>query len=144
MSNIWQDIKYGFRRLLKNPGFSVIVVLTLALGIGANSAVFSVFDNVILQLLPVRNPKELVLIEVDGSQAPGMAMSDNHQTVHSYPQYIDFRDHMEVFSGVIARTYLTMIFTQGGRGDRISGEMVSGNFFDVLGIKPECGRLFRD
>ncbi len=144
MSNIWQDIKYGFRRLLKNPGFSVIVVLTLALGIGANSAVFSVFDSVILQLLPVQNPKELVLIEVDGSQAPGMAMSDNNQTVHSYPQYIDFREHTEVFSGVIARTYLTMVFSQGGRGDRISGEMVSGNFFDVLGIKAECGRLLRD
>jgi predicted permease len=144
MSTLINDIKYAFRQLRKSPGFTVIIVLTLALGIGANSAVFSVFDRVILQLLPVQNPRELVLIEVDGQEAPGMAMSDSHQTVHSYPQYTDFRNHTEVFSGVIARTYLKAVFTQGDLGDRIDIEMVSGNFFQVLGIQAECGRLFNN
>jgi predicted permease len=142
MTLLWQDIKYGFRMLARNPGFTAVVVLILALGIGANTAVFSVFDRVILQLLPVENPRELVLIEVDGDQMPGMASADNHMTVHSYPQYRDFCERSDVFSGVIARTSTPLVFTHRSEGDRARGELVSGNFFDVLGIRAACGRLF--
>jgi len=144
MSTLCKDIRYGFRQLWKTPGFTVVAVLILALGIGANTAVFSVFDRVMLQLLPVKNPRELVLIEVDGSQAPGMATSDNHRSVHSYPQYRDFCERSDVFAGVIARTSASVLFAHRAEAERVRGELVSGNFFEVLGIRAVWGRLFTD
>ncbi len=144
MSTFINDIRHAIRKLARTPGFTAVAVLVLALGIGANTAVFSVFDRVILQLLPVENPRELVLIEVDGPRAPGRASSDNQRTVHSYPQYRDFREQAEVFSGVIARTSAPIVLAHDSQANRISGELVSGNFFDVLGIRPAKGRLFTD
>lgn len=144
MTTIVNHIRYGFRMVARNPGFTTVAVLIMALGIGANTSVFSVFDRVILQLLPVENPRELVLIEIDGPEAPGMANSDNHQTVHSYPQYRDFRDRTEVFSGMLARTSVPLVFTHGSEAHRAAGELVSGNFFNVLGIQAARGRLFSD
>jgi putative ABC transport system permease protein len=144
MTTFVNDIRYGFRMLARNPGFTAVAVLIMALGIGANTSVFSVFDRVILQLLPVENPRELVLIEIDGDQAPGMANSDNHCTVYSYPQYQDFRDRAEVFSGMLARTSAPLVFTHGSEAHRATGELVSGNFFNVLGIRAAHGRLFSD
>ena len=135
------DIRYALRVLGKNPGFTLVAVVTLALGIGANSAVFSVFDQVILRLLPVENPRELVLIDLEGPHAPGREISDNSRGVHSYPQYMDFQDRADVFSGIAARSFASMVVAIGGKGDRANGELVSGNFFDVLGLKPARGRL---
>ncbi len=144
MTTFINDIRYGFRMLSRNPGFTAVAVLIMALGIGANTSVFSVFDRVILQLLPVENPRELVLMEIDGPQAPGMANSDNHCTVYSYPQYRDFRERAEVFSGMLARTSVPLVFAHGSEAHRATGELVSGNFFNILGIRAIRGRLFSD
>ena len=141
MGALWQDLRFGLRRLAKNPGFTAVVIITLALGIGANTAVFSAFDQVILRLLPVENPRELVLLEIDGPHAPGMSSSDNDHTVYSFPQLNDFIERSEVFSGVIARTRAPVAFAHEGEGERVTGELVSGNFFEVLGVRPLLGRL---
>ncbi len=144
VNDILNDIRYGLRQLGKTPGFTAVAVLILALGIGANTAVFSVFDHVMLKLLPVAKPHELVRIEIDGPQPPGMAMSDNHGTVHSVPQYHDFCTQTDLFSGVVARTSAPLVVVHAGAGDRARGELVSGNFFAVLGIDAERGRLFTE
>ncbi len=144
MTSLWREVRFIFRALAKTPGFTAAAVVILALGIGANTAVFSVFDRVILQLLPVRNPRELVLIEVDGPEPAGMAGSDNDSTVYSYPQYVDFCERNDVCSGIIARTSAPLVFASGAQVDRASGELVSGNFFEVLGIRAKRGRLFTE
>jgi putative ABC transport system permease protein len=140
-----KDLTYAVRTLVKNPGFSLVAVLTLALGIGANSAVFSAFDQIILELLPVKNPRELVLLEIDGPQVTGQASADNHHTVHSHPQLLDYRERTgEIFGGVAGRTFAPAAFSFEGDGERIYGDMVSGNFFELLGVKPAVGRLFTE
>ncbi len=141
MSAFVYDVRYAIRKLERTPGFTAVAVLILALGIGANTAVFSVFDRVMLQLLPVENPRELVLIEIDGPQAPGRASADNDRTVHSYPQYRDFCERADVFSGVIARASTPLVLVHGAEADRVRGELVSGNLFEVLGVRAAHGRL---
>jgi predicted permease len=135
METIWQDIRYALRVLRKHPGFTVVAVLTLALGIGANAAIFTLTDAVLLQSLPVKDPNQLTTIS---SFEP---RSGNNNSF-SYPLYQDLRDKNEVFSGVIARGGAQMNVSFDGRNDRVRGELVSGNFFDVLGVRPWAGRLF--
>ena len=133
-----QDIKYTLRLLLKQPGFAAVVVLTLALGIGANAAIFSLTDKVLLQSLPVQKPEDLVLLSTyDGQGGP-----DNGDDSFSYPMYQDLRDQNEVFSGVIAHGGAQMNVTYGDQSVRVNGELVSGNFFQTLGVSPWVGRLF--
>jgi predicted permease len=130
------DIRYALRMLAKNPAFAGVVVLTLALGIGANAAIFSMLDTVLLQSLPVTNPDQLaVLSTYDPKEGPGFDSS------FSYPMYQDLRDHNSVFSGVIARSGAQMNVSYGDQTERVSGELVSGNFFEVLGVRPWAGRL---
>jgi len=136
------ELRYALRMAWKSPAVSAVAVLSLALGIGANSAVFSVFERVILRLLPVANPQELELLEVAGKQAPGMAMADHRHTVHSYPQYIDFGERAKSMAGLMARMGAPVTFAHQGEGERAAGELVSGNFFQVLGVRPHRGRLF--
>lgn len=138
---MFNDLRYVLRLLRRSPGYSILAVVTLALGIGPNSALFSAFDQVILRLLPVQDPRQLVLINIDGPPAPGMSSADNRHTVYSYPQFLDYRQRSEVFQGVIARASMPVLFADGNMGERISGEMVSGNFFQVLGLKAARGRL---
>jgi len=131
------DIRYALRMLAKNPAFAGVVVLTLALGIGANAAIFSLLDQVLIQSLPVANPDELVVLSAyypkDG---PGIDGS------FSYAMYQDLRDRNSAFSGVIARGGTQMNVTYGDRTERVLGELVSGNFFEVLGVRPWAGRFF--
>jgi predicted permease len=130
------DIRYALRMLAKNPAFAGVVVLTLALGIGANAAIFSMLDTVLLQSLPVTNPDQLaVLSTYDPKEGPGFDSS------FSYPMYQDLRDRNSVFSGVIARSGAQMNVSYGDQTERVSGELVSGNFFEVLGVRPWAGRL---
>ena len=136
--NLWRDVKYAFRVFRKYPGFTTIVVLTLALGIGANTAIFSLMDQVMLRALPVRDPGELVLLDGPG---PFRGRTFNDQTF-SYPTYKDFRDRTEVFSGVIARFPMAMTIVWNGESERASGELVTGNYFEVLGVRPALGRVF--
>jgi len=121
--------------LRKNPGFSLIVIATLALGIGANAAMFSLTDRVLLQRLPVSNPDQLVVL---GTRDP--AEPDQNESF-SYPMYQDLRDRNQVFSGVIARGGAQMNVSYGDQNGRVSAELVSGNYFDVLGVRPYAGRL---
>ena len=130
------DIRYALRMLMKNPAFAGVVVLTLALGIGANAAIFSLLDQVLLQSLPVANPDQLAVLSVYEAKEPDIDSS------FSYPMYQDLRDRNSVFSGVIARGGTQMNVSYGDRTERVSGELVSGNFYEVLGVRPWAGRLF--
>lgn len=131
------DIRYALRMLAKSPGFACVVVFTLALGIGANAAIFSLMDRVLLQSLPVANPDQLaVLSSYDPKDGPDIESS------FSYPMYLDLRDKNDVFSGVITRGGTQMNVSYGDRTERVRGELVSGNFFEVLGVQPWAGRLF--
>lgn len=131
------DIRYALRMLAKNPGFACVVIFTLALGIGANAAIFSMLDQVLLQSLPVANPDQLaVLSSYDPKDGPDIGSS------FSYPMYQDLRDKNDVFSGVIVRGGTQMNVSYGDRTERVRGELVSGNFFEVLGVRPWAGRLF--
>ena len=137
LTQIVQDIRYAIRLLAKNPGFTTVVVLTLALGIGANAAIFSITDKVLLQSLPVPNPEQLaVLSAYDPKDGPDFESS------FSYPMYQDLRDRNEVFSGVIARGGAQMNVSYADQNERVRGELVTGNFFEVLGVRPWAGRFF--
>jgi predicted permease len=130
------DIRYALRRMTQSPVFAAVVVLTLALGIGANAAIFSLLDQVLLQSLPVANPDQLVVLSAYDAKEPVLDSS------FSYPMYQDLRDRNAVFSGVIARGGTQMNVSYGDQTERVRGELVSGNFYEVLGVRPWTGRLF--
>ena len=132
--------KYAFRSLRKNLGFSLIVILTLGFGMGANAAIFSLMDQVLLRRLPVRDPSQLVFLDGPGAF---QGRTFNRMTF-SYPMYKDFRDRNEVFTGLLARFPTAMTIAWEGRSERINGDIVSGNYFDVLGVRPALGRVFND
>ncbi len=138
MQTIWQDLRYGARMLVKKPGFTLIAVITLALGIGANTAIFSVADKLLLRPLPVKDPHQLALIA-------GESVNPNFRsTVFSYPDYVDYRDQNEVFSDLFAFTQTDVKFGGGEQSDKIGIELVSGNYFDALGVAAAQGRVIRD
>src|SRR5215204_1208820 len=137
IAELTNDVRYALRMLAKNPAFAGVVVLTLALGIGANAAIFSLLDKVLLQSLPVASPDQLAVLSVyDPKDGPDIDSS------FSYPMYQDLRDRNSVFSGVIARGGAQMNVSYGDRTERVRGELVSGNFYEVLGVRPWAGRLF--
>ena len=134
----WQDLRFAARMLRKNSGFTAVAVVSLALGIGGNTAIFTLLDQVLLRLLPVRNPQELVQIQWHGERNTD---SMGTGTV-SYPFYRDIRDRSQVFSGVLCRFPLTLSVAHQGQTDRVEGELVSGNYFQVLGVPAALGRHF--
>ncbi|MCP5114930.1 MAG: hypothetical protein GY953_29210, partial [bacterium] len=136
------ELRQILRRLTNAPGFTAIVILTLALGIGANTAVFSLFDQVILRLLPVRDPGKLVLLESSEDRLPGWSFSDNHSSVHSYPAFRELREGNTVFTDILARSGAPASLSYKGSSERVDGELVSGNFFDVLGVSACRGSTF--
>ena len=134
IETLMQDLRYGARMLVKNPGFTAIAVLTLALGIGANTVVFSIINAVLFRPRPVAEPERLVeLYSSDARNPYGGA---------GYQDYLSFRDQGEVFSGLAA--YRPKRFMLGGEDgvEPVIGEMVSGNYFEVLGVKAFSGRTF--
>jgi predicted permease len=136
-----RDFRYTGRALRRNPGFAAIAVFTLALGIGANTAIFTLLDQILLRLLPVKNPHELVLLTMRGRHY-GSNWGGN---AISYPMYTDFKEHNEVFTDTFCRFPIYVSLSQsaqGGQADRIPAELVSGSYFDVLGVQPIAGRLF--
>jgi predicted permease len=133
------QLRFTWRTFRRNPGFVAVAVGSLALGIGANTAVFSLFDQVLLRSLPVAGPERLVLFHTEG-QDPGWAMADNFAKVYSYPNYKDFRDRSEVFDGVAARAGASATVMESGGAANASVELVSGNFFQVLGVRANMGR----
>ena len=141
MGALLQDARYAFRMLAKSPGFTLVAILTLALGIGANAAIFSVTDQVLLRLLPVQKPEELVVLRSPGPN-PGRNWSDGDVGVaFSYPMYKDLRDHNPVFSGLLARFAIQASVSGQGQTELANGELVSGNYFEVLGVRPALGRV---
>jgi predicted permease len=137
MNGLSRDIRHAIRSLRQAPGFVLIVVLTLGLGIGANTAIFSLMDQVLLRPLPVHDPSALVLLDGPGA-FQGRTVN---LATFSYPMYVDFRDRNEVFSGVLARFPLSTTVVWRGASERANGELVSGNYFDVLGVRPALGRM---
>src|SRR5579863_900672 len=142
MHTLWQDIRFGLRVLGKNPGFTIIAVVTLALGIGANTAIFSLMDQVLLRRLPVRNPSELVVLHAPGP-ITGRASSDGDVTESfSYPMYKGLRDGAANAIALIARSSSDASLASQGQTERGRLELVTGNYFDVLGVTPAIGRVF--
>jgi predicted permease len=137
---MWNDLRFGFRTLRRSPVFTIVAVLSLALGIGANTSIFSLLSQVMFRFLPVADPARLVVFHTEG-QRNGRSSSDNFEAVFSYPMYRDLRDRNQVFSGVITRSSAPVSLSYNGQTERARAEMVSGNFFDVLGVRPFIGRL---
>jgi predicted permease len=138
LSNIGQDVRYALRGLRRAPGFTAAAVISLALGIGANTAIFSLFHTLMLRLLPVANPQELVSLYRTGGWGKGYV---------SYPLYREVAKRADLFTGVVARTGVAKArFTPqpGGREQFVQREFVTGNYFQVLGVAAEVGRLFTD
>jgi predicted permease len=138
MGNIVGDIRYAARVLAKNPLFTAVAVLTLALGIGANTAIFTLLDQILLRLLPVKNPQQLGLLTMRGRHY-GNNWGGN---AISYPMYRDFQDHNQVFSGMFCRFPTRVSLTFGGQAERVEAELVSGTYFSVLGVTTALGRTF--
>src|SRR5687768_4952167 len=137
MSHLLADIRFALRTFSKSPVFTTVAVASLALGIGANTAIFTLMDQVLLRMLPVRDPEQLVQLDQKGP---------NNGSIHgprafSYPMYKDFRDRTDIFSGVIARVLTEVSFTHKSQTERVNAEIVSGNYFDSLGVRAARGRL---
>ena len=136
LAGLWQDVRFGIRMIIKNPGFSVAAIITLALGIGGNAAIFTIFNAVLLRPLPYSDPQKLVTLAVSRS---GELESVNPFSIVRYEM---IRDRSHSFAGVAA--YCVEFFNLTGRGEplQVHAARVSSNFFDVLGVKPQKGRFF--
>lgn len=137
LGDLWQDLRYAARMLIRNPGFTVIAVLALALGIGANSAIFSVVNTVLLRPLPFKNPDALMMIWEDATH---LGFPDN---TPSPANFIDWRDQNTVFDGMAAMAQGSFNLTGAGEPERCDGRRVSANIFNLLGVEPILGRTFR-
>ncbi|MCU0913808.1 MAG: ABC transporter permease [Planctomycetes bacterium] len=138
MRTFWHDIRYGLCSLGRRPGFTAAVVLTLALGIGANTGIFTIFEQVLLRSLPVRDPGALVLVRTQG-RSIGTAWGS---TTLSYPMFQDFQASTALFEGVFCRRGETAAVDDGRGAERIEIELVSASYFEVLGVRPVLGRTF--
>src|SRR6201987_3514903 len=138
MAAILQDFRYSLRTLRKSPVFLAVAVLALALGIGANTAIFTLVHQLILQPLPVRDPDQLVMLAGRGKHYGG----NNGRDRLSYPMYQEIRDKNQVFSGMFCTYPATVSASFQGRTELIGADFVSGNYFPVLGIGAALGRVF--
>ena len=140
LDTAWRDFKYSLRTLGRTPGFTTIAILTLALGIGANTAIFTLLDQILLRLLPVKNPQELVLLTMRGRHY-GSNWGGN---AISHPMFRDFRDHNDVFTDMFCRFPFSGSLSFNGRAERVDLELVSGTYFSTLGLRPYLGRVFSE
>ncbi len=136
LAALWQDLRFGARMLLKQPGFTLIAVLTLALGIGANTAIFSIVNAVLLRPFPYKEPERLVILQ-ERFNAGGRSSP-------SYPNLVDWRAQNTAFEAISAvRGNESFNFTGAGEPERLQGRLVSAEFFSLLGVEPLLGRGFR-
>jgi hypothetical protein len=138
MGGMLADLTFALRTLRRSPLFTSIAVLSLGLGIGANTAIFSLMDQLLLRLLPVKHPESLVMLYQKGSNMGG---NDGERT-NSYPICQDFQQRAEPFSDVFCQKMTDVSITLDGQTELVAAEMVSGNYFSALGVKPAIGRLF--
>ncbi|PYY10887.1 MAG: multidrug ABC transporter substrate-binding protein, partial [Acidobacteria bacterium] len=147
METLFQDLRYALRLFVKSPAFTSVAVLTLALGIGANTAIFTVVNGVLLRMLPIRDPQQLVVVG-DPTRANGRSNGTPRIDIFSYPLYKELRDRNSVFAGLCAAASDHRIEVDAGQGgssdERVTGRMVSGNYFSLLGVEPAAGRLLSD
>jgi len=142
MQSFLQDVRYAVRQLRKSLGFTLTVILTLALGIGANAAVFTLFDQVLLRMLPVQKPQQLVRFTWTGGYSGGAnVFGGGMGDYFSYPMYTGLRDKNEVFSGIAAIDRTNVGVNWNNQAEDEDVELVSGNYFQVLGLQPALGRL---
>ena len=134
MNTLLQDLRYGLRMLAKNPGFTAVAVLTLALGIGANSAVFTIVDALLLRPLPVANPERLVELQIKSPQG--------YETDFSYPEYQDLRQQVKSFSGVAIYDRESRFVNSLDESSQVLVDVVSPDYFKVAGVRPLLGRVF--
>ena len=136
MTGVLDDVRYGLRGLTRNRGFAAIALLSLALGIGANTTIFTLLNALFLRPLPVHEPERLAAIFTTDPRNPGLLPV-------SYPNFQDYRDHNEVFSSVLLYAPLTVNLTGRGDPQLLMAQLVSANFFETLGVRPVVGRGFR-
>ena len=143
MQTLMQDLRFSLRQIRRSPGFMVTAVLTLALGVGANTAIFSLLDQALLRSLPVRAPEQLVILSATGDAWDGR--SSNYgagvEKSFSYPMYRDLRDRGTAFDGLIATAPAQIGIARNGASNLANAEIVSGNYFSVLGVPAAQGRL---
>ncbi|MFL6520820.1 MAG: ABC transporter permease [Chthoniobacterales bacterium] len=132
------DIRYGLRQLIKHPAFTIIAILTLALGIGANTAIFSVVNAVLLKPLPFPEPDQLIAVGMTDLRAKDQSVLSSM----SYPDFFDFRDQNRTLTSIAVYRDRSFALTAEEGATSLRGQKVSGEFFDVLGIKPQIGRAF--
>ncbi len=138
LETLLQDVRYGARILRKNPGFSLAAILTLALGIGANAAIFSLVYGVLLRPLPYQSGGQLVVLHQQNTKAaiPDISFSAKELT--------DYRQQSHTLEGIVEHHTMVFLLNDGSKAERVQSAVVSGNFFDVLGVKPILGRTFID
>src|SRR5579862_818001 len=135
MSTLWKDLQYGLRTLRNSKGFTIVAVLTMAVGIAANTTVFGWIDSVLLHPFPATGqPEQVVALET-------VAPSGEHLTT-SYPDFRDLRDGSRLLAGIVVSQPRALNVGEGVRAERMWGELVSGNFFDVMRVTPALGRFF--
>ncbi len=138
MSTLLSDLRFALRGLRRSPLFTIVAILSLALGIGANSAIFTLIDQVLLRKLPVTRPDELVMLYQQGAHNG----SNMGQRMHSYPIYQDYQQRAEPLAEVLCRRLVPASVSVDNRTERLQAEVVSGNYFSMLGVKPAIGRVF--
>lgn len=139
LEDVARDVSYAHRTLRRNPGFTATAVLSLALGIGANTGIFSLVDQVLLRLLPVKDPERLVLLDWNGN--PLATNQWGSFNLMSYPLCRDLQEQDRFFDGVFCRSPADVNVSTGGQYLMVNAEIVSGSYFQVLGVRPELGRL---
>src|SRR5207245_5742147 len=135
METLLHDIRFGFRQLMRQPGFAALAIISMALGIGANTSIFSLVDTALLRPLAVKEPSQLV-------ELYGTIHNGADWTLQSYPNYKDYRDRNTVFSDLFVYRVIVSSLTHNQASQRVWGYLVSGNYFDALGVKPFLGRAF--
>ncbi|MCP5114731.1 MAG: FtsX-like permease family protein, partial [bacterium] len=138
MTGLLSDVRYAFRGIRLSPLFTCVAILSLALGIGANTAIFTLMDQLMLRQLPIRDPDSLVMLYQRGSHNG----SNMGSRMHSYPIVQDYREKAEPLADVLCRRLGSSSLSIGNRTERVAVELVSGNYFTMLGVRPAAGRLF--
>ena len=138
VSQWFADVRFALRSFRRSPVFTVVAVSSLALGIGANTAIFSLVNQLILRMLPVRDPESIVLLAGRGRHYGG----NNGRNALAYPMYQDLRDRNQVFSAMMCRYSTTFVLGTSSHSEVTAAELVSGNYFPLLGLRPAAGRLF--
>lgn len=146
MESFFKDVRYGLRQFLRNPVFTSVAVLSLGLGIGANTAIFSVMDAVLLKSLPVRDPQQLIMLTDPTATGISIGASQQRRTL-TYPEYVHLRDHATTVTGLSAAASELDNWdarVNGGTSEQVHAKMVSENYFSLFGLEPAIGRVFTE